>query len=178
MELGKIIQKYRKKNNLTQEELAERINISKSFMSKIEIGNKYPSLEIKIKLLNVLRIPVDELADSIDIDELEDIKAVLLNKKSEMNKENFDLKDVVLLANLLDRITQIQSTGSYTNTDMEIILSELSLLLKRKFIPIDILKNYILSKNYDISKLNEDQLKDIDKKFSDILELEFYKLNK
>ena len=40
------------------------------------------------------------------------------------------------------------------------------------------LKDYISSKDYDINKLSDESLIEIDKKCSDILELEFFKLNK
>lgn len=61
MDIGNIVKKYRKQSNITQDELAKKIGISKSFMSKIEIGNKQPSFEIKLKLCEILNIPFKEL---------------------------------------------------------------------------------------------------------------------
>lgn len=40
--LGTNVQKYRKKNNLTQTELAEKIGISQKHLSDIETGTKFP----------------------------------------------------------------------------------------------------------------------------------------
>lgn len=177
-ELKDIIRKYRNDNNMTQKELADKSDISLRALSNYENGSRIPPLEIMIKMSNVLNIPLDELTDNVDIDDLQQIKNVILNKKLKIDKETMNLKDTILLTELLSKINEVQSTGSYTDMDIEIILNEFSLLLKRKVNTIDMLKGYIASKNYEITKLNDEILKDIDRKFSEILELEFFKLNK
>ncbi len=50
IESGKRIAVLRKANGLTQEQLAERLNISHSMMSKIEIGNKGISIDLLVDL--------------------------------------------------------------------------------------------------------------------------------
>lgn len=174
--LGDNIKKARKNKKLSQRELASKIGISTSYLQQLELGQKTnPSIEIKVKLASELNISVDELIDNtnyIDIDDFEEIKKALINKKGETPKESMIISDI------LDRIDEIKSTGGWTGTDEMIILSELSYLAKNIVSPADRLKYYISSKNYDINKLDEESLKEIDKKFSDILELEFYKLNK
>lgn len=61
MSLGDNIKEYRKKSNLTQEELARKIGVSKSFMSKIEINNKAPSFEVLLKIAKALNVLVTDL---------------------------------------------------------------------------------------------------------------------
>lgn len=177
--LGDNIKKARKNKKLSQKELAKQVGISASYIQQLELGQKNnPSLEILIKLGDILDIPLDLLANEIDIDDLQQIKNVLLNKKSQKSEKPMELKDAILLTELLSKINKIQSEGSYTDMDIEIILNEFSLLLKTKVNATDTLKTYISSKKYDITKLSDEMLKDIDRKFSEILELEFFKLNK
>lgn len=49
-EMGKRIQSLRQSKGLTQEELSEKINVSKVHLSKIEIGSRSCSLEILITI--------------------------------------------------------------------------------------------------------------------------------
>ena len=68
--LGTNVQKYRKKNNLTQTELAEKIGISQKHLSDIETGTKFPSAGIIEKLANELNVSVALLfggSDAYDI---------------------------------------------------------------------------------------------------------------
>lgn len=59
--LGKRIQKLRKNLSLTQEELAEKINISRTHMGHIEQGRKSPSIKVMDKLSKTLKVKISEL---------------------------------------------------------------------------------------------------------------------
>lgn len=59
--LGKKIQKLRKNLGYTQEELAEKINISRTHMGHIEQGRKSPSIKIMDKLARILKVKVSDL---------------------------------------------------------------------------------------------------------------------
>ncbi len=59
--LGKKIQKRRKSLKLTQEELAEKIGISRAYMGYIEQGRYAPSLEVVEKISRALSLKVSEL---------------------------------------------------------------------------------------------------------------------
>ena len=48
--LGRNIKKYRKLNGLTQEQLAEKINVSRTYIVKIENGVQIGPIEIAIEL--------------------------------------------------------------------------------------------------------------------------------
>jgi len=59
--LGKRIQKIRKRMELTQEELAEKVGISRAYMGYIEQGRYSASLEVIEKIAKVLRIKMSGL---------------------------------------------------------------------------------------------------------------------
>ncbi|HIY93335.1 helix-turn-helix domain-containing protein [Companilactobacillus sp. HBUAS56275] len=61
MELAKNIVKYRKRNKLSQEQLAEALNISRQSISKWETGENLPSIDNLISLSGLLDISLDEL---------------------------------------------------------------------------------------------------------------------
>ncbi len=59
--LGKKIQKLRKDTGLSQEQLAEKIHISRTHMGHIEQGRKSPSLKVMTKLAKILRVNMSDL---------------------------------------------------------------------------------------------------------------------
>lgn len=54
----------REKRNWSQEQLAEKIYVSRQSVSKWETGKNYPSIEIIIKLSDVFGVTIDELLRS------------------------------------------------------------------------------------------------------------------
>lgn len=58
--LGKQIKKYRQKRGLSQEELAEKLEISQQTLSKIECGKNFLTAETLEKLQNVLGVSISE----------------------------------------------------------------------------------------------------------------------
>ncbi|MCC0629782.1 helix-turn-helix transcriptional regulator [Clostridioides sp. ES-S-0108-01] len=59
--LGKRIKIARIKKNVTQEVIAEKIDITPSHMSNIETGKTKLSLHVLINIANVLSVTIDEL---------------------------------------------------------------------------------------------------------------------
>ena len=59
--IGKLLIKYRKKNNLTQKELGDMIGVSLKTISKWECGKGLPDVSLLDKLSEVLGISIDEL---------------------------------------------------------------------------------------------------------------------
>jgi putative transcriptional regulator len=57
------IKVYRAMNNLTQEELAQRVNVTRKTINTIENGKFVPSGILAIKLARVFGIAVEELFD-------------------------------------------------------------------------------------------------------------------
>lgn len=58
-ELGKRIRAERRKQDLTQEKLAEMANISDSFMGHIERGGRTLSIETLAKIANALNLSIE-----------------------------------------------------------------------------------------------------------------------
>lgn len=60
-EIGQRIRKFRKAQGLSQEQLAEQINISTTHMSHIETGNTKLSLPVLVDIATMLHTTTDEL---------------------------------------------------------------------------------------------------------------------
>ncbi|MGB4613948.1 MAG: helix-turn-helix transcriptional regulator [Erysipelotrichaceae bacterium] len=82
MELGKQIKKYRQENELSQEELANRIYVSRQTISNWENDKNYPDVNSLLLLSEVFQISLDELIKG-DIDRMKEI----INKE-EISKFN------------------------------------------------------------------------------------------
>jgi transcriptional regulator with XRE-family HTH domain len=84
MSIGKTIARYRKLRDLTQTELAAKINVHQTQIAHWETERAKPRKEYLQKLSEALEINVDDLASgvapSMDLDEIEDpeLKALLL----------------------------------------------------------------------------------------------------
>lgn len=59
--IGKQVRKCRLHAGITQELLAEKINVSPPYISRIETGSASPSLQTLVDICNVLDITVDDL---------------------------------------------------------------------------------------------------------------------
>ena len=88
--IGKKIKEYRVKNHLTQEQLAESLNISVKYVSRIENGNGGVKLETLINAMNLLGIvPNVAFSDLIKNDDLK-LQLFLSSKISELSKEKVE----------------------------------------------------------------------------------------
>lgn len=58
--IGIKIKEFRKKAKLTQAQLAERIGLSETHMSKIETGTNTPTLENFLRIAEVLNLSLNE----------------------------------------------------------------------------------------------------------------------
>lgn len=72
MEIGEMIKKRRLYLKMTQEELANKINVSRSTISNWEIGRNYPDIKMILSLSNHLNISLDYLlkGDEIIVDKI------------------------------------------------------------------------------------------------------------
>lgn len=61
MNLAKTIKKEREKKNWTQEELAQKMFVSRQSISKWELGEAYPDIKKLIKLGELFEISLDNL---------------------------------------------------------------------------------------------------------------------
>lgn len=67
MELNEKLQELRKQSGLTQEELAERLFVSRTAISKWESGRGYPSIDSLKAIAEFFHITVDELLSSKEL---------------------------------------------------------------------------------------------------------------
>lgn len=65
-QLGLNIAYYRKRNGISQLKLAERVNISRTHMSRIETADCAVSLDVLFNICDVLEIPPQKLFDFRD----------------------------------------------------------------------------------------------------------------
>lgn len=66
MKLGDNIQFFRKKESLSQEELAEKCKVSRQAVTKWEAGESIPSIEKLIILAKIYDVSLDELVGKAD----------------------------------------------------------------------------------------------------------------
>ena len=79
MELGKQIYELRKKANLSQEQLAEKVGVSRQTISKWELGETAPDIKQAQILSQIFNISLDELTGN-------DTKEVIYEKVSNTEK--------------------------------------------------------------------------------------------
>jgi transcriptional regulator with XRE-family HTH domain len=58
-EIGKVIKSAREKQSLTQQDLSERVGISRNYISDIECGRYIPSVEKLLSLATTLEIDLN-----------------------------------------------------------------------------------------------------------------------
>ena len=80
--IGKNIRKYRLMKKLRQEDLAEKAGLTANYIGMVERGEKIPSLETFIKILNTLGISADMVLSDV-LDNGYTIKNSMLNEKLE-----------------------------------------------------------------------------------------------
>jgi len=90
LKIGNYIKELRNKNNLTQKELAEKLNISFQAVSKWEVGETLPDTMILLDLANALNTSVDLILNG----------GTYLNDKRKM----INIKDVVDGFNALENV--------------------------------------------------------------------------
>lgn len=80
--IGKNIKKFREIKKLRQEDLAEKTNLTTNYIGMIERGEKIPSLETFINILNSLGVSADMVLSDV-LDNGYTVKDSLLNEKLE-----------------------------------------------------------------------------------------------
>ncbi len=83
--LGKRIKELRKRAGLTQEKLAEYINIETTSLSGIESGRHYPSLPTLEKISNSLNVEMKALFDFNHLVSIEQIKSDIVKNINTLN---------------------------------------------------------------------------------------------
>ena len=101
--IGKFIAKKRKEQNLTQEQLAERLGVSNKTVSKWETGKCMPDYTVIKGLCGELQVTVSELMDAEETEEKsvrvydDDQVLDLLRRTQELEKQKVMLTGVILI---------------------------------------------------------------------------------
>jgi len=107
IKIGKFIAERRKKNNLTQMQLAEKLNITDRAVSKWETGRAMPDSSIMLDLCDVLKISVNDLlsGEVVTMDnynkELEKNLLEVMKEKEQNDKRLLMLEWVVGILSIL-----------------------------------------------------------------------------
>ena len=88
MHLGENLKKLRKDNNLSQEDLADKLNVSRQSVSKWESGLAYPEMDKVIQICKLFNVNIDDIMNE-NIDEIKEKKEVK-NKFNSYIKNFFD----------------------------------------------------------------------------------------
>lgn len=80
--IGKNIRKFREIKKLRQEDLAEKTDLTTNYIGMIERGEKIPSLETFINILNSLGVSADMVLSDV-LDNGYTVKDSLLNEELE-----------------------------------------------------------------------------------------------
>ena len=102
LSIGKTIKKLRKERNLTQEELAELLNVTAQAVSKWENETGMPDISQILPLASVFGVSTDVLFGSVGRNEQEEVKKILSDlhekcKTLEIDEfEDYKLKTEVL----------------------------------------------------------------------------------
>ncbi len=100
--LGKIFKEYRTKNKLTQEQIAEELEISVKYISRIENGTGGVKVETLVNYMNILGISPNVIFEKlIENDTLK--RQIELSKKiNELPKDKIDF--IVSIVDLIKNL--------------------------------------------------------------------------
>lgn len=110
MKFGENLYRLRKAAAMSQEKLAEKMDVTRQSVSKWENGESYPEMEKIMKLCNIFHCKINDLVheDMIDIDSLdEDIKMSVVKFKEEKQKK---IKGISKAIYIIARIGKIMTT--------------------------------------------------------------------
>lgn len=107
---GDNLKKLRKERNLSQEQLAEMLNISRQAVSKWEAGKTYPDIDNLLLLRNLFNVTLDDLVVNEYIDKCKDVSGIdklseEINNKSKDeeydNEEDDDLSTKLMIGGMI-----------------------------------------------------------------------------
>lgn len=93
-EFGEKIKRIRKKRNLTQEQLAELIEISPRNLSGIEVGANFVKAETLEKILCALDITIEELFSNSELKENRELLADIIKDVKSVENDSVKLRRI------------------------------------------------------------------------------------
>ena len=85
VDFGAKLKKLRLQDDLTQQQLADRLGVTKSVVSYYELQERYPSPEVLVKLASIFHVSTDYLLgldtqETLDLSGLEPEDTVIIRK--------------------------------------------------------------------------------------------------
>ncbi len=171
MSLGENLQFLRKKDNITQEQLAEQLNVSRQSISKWESDSAYPEMEKLLQLCNLFHCSMDDLVQK-------DISQIYVEDKADYDNHYNEFSKFVSLAVgtiLLGLSVMSLLYGINFFFESEIIKEDVATLLFLIFVVIGVAILVLMGiRNEDFKKKNpfivnfykEDEIDRFNKKYS------------
>ena len=115
MKIGSIIKEKRTKLGLTQDDLAKKLQVSRSTISNWEINRNYPDIKLIVNISNILEIPLKELLqeESNIVNRLSE-DTIIRKKISKRNKILY-LLSFILLISLLSVVIYFSNINDISN---------------------------------------------------------------
>ena len=95
--VGENIRNFRKKNDLTQEEFAERLGVTYQSVSRWENGTTYPDMELLPAISQALAVTIDELLGMPQIEKEKRAEEAFDELRRECMKKDYDADKIVAL---------------------------------------------------------------------------------
>ena len=147
VKIGKFISECRKKNNLTQMQLAEKLNITDRAISKWETGKAMPDSGIMLDLCKELKITVNELLNGEMIDmkdydkKTEELILEMHKQKEQSDRRLLTIEIVMGVITLVLYIALVMGVGFLPikeNTQAMIIMLATLLIVLMAFVALKI----------------------------------------
>lgn len=110
MKFGDNLKLIRKRKNMSQEELADKVNVSRQSVSKWENGEAYPEMNNILELCKIFNCKINDLVhvDMSDIDSLdEDIVMKVVKFNEEKQKRVKSLSNIISLIGNIGKIVMM-----------------------------------------------------------------------
>ena len=146
--ISKYLQLLRKSNNYTQDDLAEKLGISRQAVSKWETGMTIPDLEVLLKISKIYDITINDILEpKIQPQRITDFEQISTISEKELKEvlEQFDTNSLV---------TALMGASPETNSFCERLLPNIDFEMARKNIGRIRVENVENMQNQIISMVN------------------------
>lgn len=107
MTLNAQLKEFRKQQNLTQKEVAEKLYITRQAVSNWETGKTSPDLETLYKLAELYHVPIETFFEQSDLQQPQQIQLKVDSKTNQKNKQ----QQGIYLSNFSNYIDGLPYTG-------------------------------------------------------------------
>ncbi len=90
MHIGEVIREYRKRKNITQEEMANRLGVTAPAVNKWENGNSQPDIMLLAPIARLLDITLDTLLSFQEVLTAEEINSIIYEADARLKREAYE----------------------------------------------------------------------------------------